>query len=197
MSAFIREESGVRFIKKQGFFLFDTEPLLQKFMPSCWRTLKVPEFVLWNEKEILIVEAKSSIPKKQPKKLDSQVEACVNQCGYKLVSRFDNYCAELRDKFVTALTLLRPDIVGRVVDSVSEAGKQCVEVPELLRKCRPIKVDNIRLLLILKDIPDQYIDQISHELRNKILTKIKAWQPNCDIFVLSEKNAIKLGIAIL
>lgn len=196
MSVCIREESGILLAKKQGFYLFDIEKLVSNHPSSNWKKLKVPEFVLWNEKEIVIVEAKSSIPRDVHKNLEPHIERTISECGYKLISKLDCYCAELREKYTTALIILRPDILGDFLDDIRVDDVQLIDSPDLLRKCRISKVKIVRLLWLLKNLPDEMVPVCKDTFNSKILPKLKGWQKNCEIVVMNEKMAVEQGYAI-
>ena len=196
MSDCIREESGILLAKKQGFYLFDIETLVSNHPSSNWKKLKVPEFILWNEKEIVIVEAKSSIPKDTQSNLESHIKKHISDCGYKLISKLDSYCEDLREKYTTALIILRPDIIGEFLDDVLLEDIQLIDSPDLLRKSRPNKAKIVRLLWLLKNLPDEMVPVCKDTFNSKILPKLKCWQKNCEIVVMNEKMAVEYGYAI-
>ncbi len=83
----IREESGMLFLRREDFNLFDIEPLIRNHPDEHWRKLPTPEFVLRNEKEICIIEAKS---KTSP---NTKERESYKKDGFVLVTNYEVYCA--------------------------------------------------------------------------------------------------------
>lgn len=190
MSNFIREESNMRLVKKQGYNLFDIE----KFICENGIESKTPEIILWNEKNVLILEAKQSVPREPKEAVPAELCKQVEKYRYKLVPQHKHYCDELREKYTSALIFLRPDVINHFLDKIKSDSKCAIEKQQELRRIKLNKVDEICLLFILKGIPTVNIPPLHEDLNKKVLTKIREWQPNCRIIVMNEELAIEYGV---
>lgn len=189
MSNFIREESNMRLVKKQGYNLFDIE----KFIRENGIESKTPEIILWNEKNVLILEAKQSVPREPKEDVPAELGKQVKNCGYKIVSNLDYNCNKLWEKYTSALIFLRPDVINHFLDKIKSDSKCAIEKQQALRRIKLNKVNKICLLFILKDIPSANIPPLQEILDEKIIIKIREWQPNCQIKVMNEEMAIEYG----
>lgn len=185
----IREESGMLFLRREDFNLFDIEPLIQNHPDEHWRKLPTPEFVLWNEKEICIIEAKSSVPRKTS--LNTKERESHNKDGFVLVTNYEDYCARLFSKFTTALIVLRPDVLDLALDCQHTSTKPPVQNVDKLRRMRLRDVPTIRLVLVLKGVPDDVVCHFQEDIRNKLAYSIRPWQPNAVIYAMNEKMTAK------
>lgn len=179
----------MRLVKKQGYSLFDIETFIRENDIKS----KTPEIILWNEKEVLIIEAKQSVPRKAYDSVPSELGEQARKYGYELVSKLDLYCDELREKYTSALVFLRPDVINHFLDKAKGNGGYGIEEQQCIRRINLNKADNVCLLFVLKGIPLDKLPPLQHELDEKIIGKIREWQPNCKIKVMNEELAIKYG----
>lgn len=180
----------MRLVKKQGYNLFDIETFI------CENKLKAktPEIILWNEKELILIEAKQSAPRDVDDSVLAELGKQAEKHGYKLVSKLELYCDALWEKFTTALVFLRPDVINHFLDKAKDDNKCVIENKQCLRRIKLNQAKDICLLFILKGIPTEEIPPLRDKLNMKIAAKMKEWQPNCRIAVMNEELATAYGV---
>ncbi len=177
------------FLQREDFNLFDIEPLIKNHPDEHWRGLPTPEFVLWNEKEICIIEAKSSVPRESS--LSTKERESHKKDGFILVTNYEDYCARLFAKFTTALIVLRPDVLDLALGGQYTSAKPSVQNVDKLRRMRLRDVPTIRLVLVLKGVPDDVASHFQDDIRHKLACSIQPWQPNAVIYAMNERLAAK------
>lgn len=192
MSRFIRKESDVALIQPDGYYLLDLEPLVQKHPEKAWRHLKVPELVLWNNGRVVVLEVKKSVPRERKEACPADLKERAAACGYDLVSQLDRRCESLREKFSTALLLMRPDVMNRFLGE--STGCEPERMHDLRRGCL-LEAEKVKLILLVKGVPEEQLPALQDLLRGRIESKLKSWQPNCAFCVLNERLAIEHGYA--
>ncbi|MDD6812791.1 MAG: hypothetical protein PUD60_00115 [Akkermansia muciniphila] len=193
MNEIIRRESEMDLVRPDGYFLLDLEPLVQKHPDKFWRRLKVPELMLWNDKSVVVLEAKKSFPRKQKKECPDDLVKRASDCGFVLVPRLDHWCEDLREKYITALLLMRPDVMKRFLAASVDPDP---EKSDDLRNGCLLKAGIVKLVLLVKGVPEEFIHALQDELRPKIEEKLKSWQPNCAFRVLNEEMAVRSGFVV-
>ncbi|MGN0874711.1 MAG: hypothetical protein ACI4OZ_05950 [Akkermansia sp.] len=190
MSEIIRRESEMDLVHPDGYFLLDLEPLVQRHPQKSWRCLKVPELMLWNDKNVVVLEAKQSFPRKQRKECPDDWVKQAADCGFVLVPRLELWCEALREKYTTALLLMRPDVMKRFLAASVDPEPRNADG---LRNGCLLKTGEVKLVLVVKGVPEEFIRALQDELRPKIEAKLKSWQPNCAFRVLNEVMAARFG----
>lgn len=189
----IREESDMLFLQPPGYNLFDIESFSKKTLGKHWGMLPMPEFILWNEDRVQIIEAKKSVPcntRLSKKKLEACKETAKEE-GLFVCTRYEQYCNELLRKYTIALICLRPDVLGLMLKDPSNVPGEQVQKAAQLKSLKISDVSKVLLILVLKGVPDSVITQFQADLRNNFIRHIHPWQPNADIIVMNDEMAVK------
>ncbi len=201
---FIREESGIRLIRKPGLHLLDIEPLF-KALPS-HMGLKVPELIHWNEKEVLVIECKRSFPdihkrKKYTKEQVEEIETRAAEMGYAL----ERESFDIIWKFFTAAATLQCNQVAALVNLYKqnlqrEDVRRMLEQPDQLAQSHIGERAMLRLILIINpedDKPEKMatfpraVVEYSQLMKLWHKQKIKPLYPNSELLVMTHQMALE------
>lgn len=93
---------------------------------------------------------------------------------------------EIKEKFINAVTIFCASLLGRHPDVLNE-------IPSNL-KVSLQSASDIKLVLVIPAVPDEYLPQITDSLRHLLSVECKIWGlKDKDIFALNHRLAAKHG----
>lgn len=195
MKGDIREESGVMLTMKKDFHLLDLEKLLNSHPADYCRQLQRPELVQWDENRMYVLEAKSSLPNPAPSAPIEKLKAAAEKEGCRLLSPFEQFRKNLYGKFISALVCMGEDGKHAVLESHNRLAEYTDDV-ESLRKMHLSKLPQILLLVLIPDMPDEFLEPMQDSLFDSVtMAKIRAFLPCCDFKVVNASGATCLKLA--
>lgn len=195
MAVDIRKESGVMLIQQEGFHMLDLENLLKEHPRLTCRQLQAPDIVLWDDSIMYVVEAKASLSRKTAPSDDLQNLADTEK--FALVSPLEVNERELCGKFLSALACMGEE-GKRAFLKCPDAMSDYVDDVEAFKKLRLSDMPRILLVILLPDIPDEYMPMKQNELEidlKSVMAKVHAILPQCDFRLFNANEAAKLKLA--
>jgi hypothetical protein len=160
-------ESGMKFGPFEDKYLYHIE---QSDMVKSLQ-IKIVEFLVYHKKTLTFIEAKSSSPNPENKRLDND-------------EKFDVYIDNIISKFVNSVSLYISVYLKRLTDIIGTE----------LEKINLSKA-NIRLLLVIKNHETKWLPPISDAIKVKLNAVCKIYSINpSNIIIMNEQMAISKGL---
>lgn len=130
---------------------------------------KTPEFVCLKDERVVVIEAKTSVPRPESKE------------------DFKKYLSEIREKFSNALSLLNACWSKRNLAELSN-------MPEKLQKITVIGAD-YRLYLIVATAQEEWLVNVNNAFKSELQILFKTWNIQDTAFkAITKAKAIQLGL---
>ena len=130
---------------------------------------KTPEFVCLRDERVVVVEAKTSVPKPESKE------------------NFKEYLMEIREKFANALALLNACWSKRNSEELSN-------MPEAMQKVTVLGAD-YRLYLVVATAQEEWLVNVNNAFKSELQILFKTWKIQDTAFkAITKVKAIQLGL---
>lgn len=187
------------FVRVAEHSLLDVEPFLSEHPHEGWRAMKKPDFIFWSKKDVLVVEAKTTLPRDRScESLSSELadlQKKAKKHHHRLVRDDIFFYSSLIAKFSNALLALKTCKQNSLLDNLPERWKRSVDHLEELKQLHWGETGcKVVFYLIIKDAPDDALPSLKLECSKRILHVLRAWHSRCELFVLNEKEAERQGL---
>ncbi len=194
----IREESGMMFVRVAEHSLLDVEPFLSEHSHEGWRAMQRPDFIFWSKRDVLVIEAKTTLPRdrscEKPSSEIADLQKEARKRHHRLVRDDAFFYSALVAKFSNALLALKTCRQNSLLNNLSGRWKQSVDhLEELKRLHWGERGCKVVFYLVIKDAPDDALPSLKLECSRRILHVLRAWHSRCELFVLNEKEAERQG----
>lgn len=187
------------FVRVAEHSLLDVEPFLSEHPHEGWRAMKRPDFIFWSEKDVLVVEAKTTLPRdracgKKSPELEG-LRKTAEKYHHKLIRDDTYFYSSLLAKFSNALLALKTCKQNSLLNDLPDRWKQSIDhLDELKRLHWDETGRKVVFYLIIKEAPDDALPSLKLECSKRILHVLRAWHSRCELFVLNEKEAERQGL---